>query len=52
MKCKNCIHYELYQMLINGSWGYTGGIPCLRCKHFNNNNDEFVRREKKVKEEK
>lgn len=41
MKCKNCVHYELYKMITNGQpFGYSGDLPCIRCIHFEKN-DEY-----------
>ena len=40
--CKGCGHYELYKMITsNKPYGYSGDIPCLRCIHYNDN-DEFT----------
>lgn len=45
MNCKKCAYYELYKMITTSKgYGYTGDIPCRRCKWFNAN-DEFVPRE-------
>ena len=42
MGCNTCINYELYKMITGReAWGYSGDIPCLRCKHYGQN-DEYV----------
>ena len=43
MDCRNCLHYQLFKMISgNQPYGYSGDIPCLRCKWFGKANDEFV----------
>ena len=42
MKCNTCRHYETYKMITGReAWGYSGDLPCLRCKHYGNN-DEYI----------
>jgi hypothetical protein len=40
MKCKTCIHYGIYKMVMSGGHHYAGDIPCLRCVHYGKN-DEY-----------
>ena len=41
MKCENCKHYGFYQMITQGSYGYSGYIPCLTCKWLDPKEDNF-----------
>ena len=41
MSCKNCRHYSFYQMITQGSYGYSGTIPCLTCARFSIQRDNF-----------
>ena len=34
MNCKTCGHYQLRKMIESGPYSYSGDIPCLRCKRF------------------
>ncbi len=35
MNCKTCGHYELLKMITSGKpYGYSGDIPCFRCKYY------------------
>ena len=38
MKCNTCRHYETYKMIPDReAWGYSGDLPCLRCKYYGKN---------------
>lgn len=40
--CETCYSYGLYQMITSGNpYCYSGDIPCLRCKRFCLNRDEY-----------
>lgn len=41
MDCKNCLNYGFREM-ISKPYGYSGKIPCLNCKHFSFQEDNFV----------
>lgn len=41
LTCKDCIHYGLLKMISRGTYSYTEDIPCLRCKRYQENKDEF-----------
>jgi hypothetical protein len=34
MDCRTCGHFELYKMITEGPYCYSGVIPCLRCSRY------------------
>ncbi len=51
MNCKTCGHYPLYKMITsNKAYGYSGDIPCLRCRRYQKLNDEHTNPEKESEE--
>jgi hypothetical protein len=40
--CKTCGNYDLFKMITSGPYGYSGDIPCLRCRRFLTANDEHT----------
>lgn len=46
--CSQCKYWSLFQTVSSRKpYSYSGDIPCLRCKHFLDERDEFVPKEDK-----
>lgn len=43
MSCKECGSYELKKMVNSGKpFGYSGEIPCLNCKRYEEKEDNYT----------
>lgn len=41
MTCKQCIHHGFHEMVMGGSYWYSGRIPCFYCSRFGGGEDNF-----------
>lgn len=39
--CKSCRHYQLYEMITHGPYGYSGYIPCQTCSRLSWRPDNY-----------